>query len=292
MNQHPKNEIRIEMIKEIEDFHAGEDLQMQVWGGTEREVVPWDLMIALNYSGGAVFGAWDQSKLVGLAVSFMACHNGINCHYSHIVGLLPEYRKSSIGFELKLAQRNFVLSQRLSLIAWTFDPLESVNAHFNFGKLGVISSCYLLNHYGFSPEALNAGLPTDRLLVEWHLQAPHVLALVEGKRHGPERAVNEEKDLPYLVKLNKDGAPESRADSTSFLHNAYIIEIPMDIQKLKADDPALALSWRLSLRKAFMEAFANEYVVDNFFKPVDSKPGHYLLTKKPRVDSRLISPGT
>jgi len=60
----------------------------------------------------------------------------------------PSYRNHKLGFKLKLAQRERVLTPEVKHITWTFDPLQSLNAHLNFGKLGVISDTYKFNFYG------------------------------------------------------------------------------------------------------------------------------------------------
>ena len=57
---------------------------------------------------------------------------------------------------------------------WTFDPLEIKNAHLNIHKLGAIVRCYHVNFYGVSSSRLQGGLPTDRLVAEWHLDSPRV----------------------------------------------------------------------------------------------------------------------
>ena len=58
-------------------------------------------------------------------------------------------------------------SQGIDLITWTFDPLEARNAWLNFGKLGAVCNTYLRNVYGNLQDGLNAGLPSDRLQVDW-----------------------------------------------------------------------------------------------------------------------------
>lgn len=63
---------------------------------------------------------------------------------------------------------------------WTFDPLEIKNAHLNIHKLGAIVRCYHVNFYGVSSSRLQGGLPTDRLVAEWHLDAPRVKDILEG----------------------------------------------------------------------------------------------------------------
>ena len=55
---------------------------------------------------------------------------------------------------------------------WTFDPLEIKNAYLNIHKLGAIVRSYRVNFYGVSSSRLQGGLPTDRLVAEWHLDSP------------------------------------------------------------------------------------------------------------------------
>ena len=57
---------------------------------------------------------------------------------------------------------------------WTFDPLQALNAHLNFAKLGVTCDEYVRNLYGESTSALHRGTPTDRFVVEWHMREAHV----------------------------------------------------------------------------------------------------------------------
>ena len=61
--------------------------------------------------------------------------------WSHMAGVLPEYR-GGLGYRLKLAQRERALAQGYDLIEWTFDPLQAMNAHFNFAKLGGVVEEY------------------------------------------------------------------------------------------------------------------------------------------------------
>ena len=48
---------------------------------------------------------------------------------------------------------------------WTFDPLQALNAHLNFTRLGVVCDEYVRNLYGESTSALHRGTPTDRFVV-------------------------------------------------------------------------------------------------------------------------------
>ena len=42
------------------------------------------------------------------------------------------------GQALKLLQRERALAMDLDLIEWTYDPMQAMNAHLNFAKLGVV----------------------------------------------------------------------------------------------------------------------------------------------------------
>ena len=65
---------------------------------------------------------------------------------------------------------------------WTFDPLEIKNAFLNIHKLGAVVCSYRVNFYGVSSSRLQGGLPTDRLVAEWHLDSPRVVDILKGSR--------------------------------------------------------------------------------------------------------------
>ena len=58
-------------------------------------------------------------------------------------------------------------AEGIERIAWAFDPLQAGNAHFNLARLGATAGRYVENMYGLRTDALNAGVPTDRLIAEW-----------------------------------------------------------------------------------------------------------------------------
>src|SRR3970282_1162763 len=103
-------------------------------------------------------------------------------HCSHMLAVLPEYRDQKIGYRLKLAQREAVHEQAVRLITWTYDPLESRNANLNINRLGGIVRTYKRNHYGEMQDGLNAGLPSDRLLVEWWITSNRVKQRLSSER--------------------------------------------------------------------------------------------------------------
>jgi predicted GNAT superfamily acetyltransferase len=85
-----------------------------------------------------------------------------------------------------VAQRDDALARGISLIEWTFDPLQTKNAYFNICRLGAVVRRYLPNVYGATSSPLHAGLPTDRLVAEWHLASPRVVDILAGKELVPD----------------------------------------------------------------------------------------------------------
>ena len=91
------------------------------------------------------------------------------------------YRNLDLGRQLKLAQREQVMAQGIGLMTWTFDPLQSLNAHFNFNKLGVVADRYLPDFYGADAASFLHQTGTDRLWVTWWLAGePTPLVPVES----------------------------------------------------------------------------------------------------------------
>jgi predicted GNAT superfamily acetyltransferase len=91
------------------------------------------------------------------------------------------------------------------LVVWTFDPLETRNAHFNLNKLGAISRKYLPNLYGVTTSPLHYGLATDRLWVEWQLDSARVAAAIAG-------LANEPADAPGKIALPAELEEWKRTD--------------------------------------------------------------------------------
>src|ERR1041385_273163 len=159
--------IRIRDIDEVAEMRDVEELQKEVWGIPDLDVVPMTQLVAAKEAGGVLVGAFDRETLVGFVYGFPSYERGRLAHHSHMLAVKPEYRNCDLGRRLKLAQRDRVVEQGVELISWTFDPLQSLNAHFNFNKLGVIADRYLLDFYGADAASFLHQTGTDRLWVSW-----------------------------------------------------------------------------------------------------------------------------
>ena len=176
----------IRELTTIEDCRLVADLEKQVWGYTDNEdVVPPPVLIVSAKRGGILLGAFDEAGVMkGFVYSIPALKDGVLTQWSHMLGVTPDARDSGLGLTLKLAQRERSLAMGIELIEWTYDPLQALNAHLNFTKLGVVVEEYEENIYGVSSSPLHSGSPTDRFVAEWRLNAPHVVRRIEAKGLG------------------------------------------------------------------------------------------------------------
>ena len=110
----------------------------------------------------------------GFVYSMPAIKEGRPTQWSHMLGVTPDVRGAGLGARLKLAQREARARHGHRLIEWTYDPLQALNAHLNFAKLGVVVEEYEENIYGDSSSPLHRGTPTDRFVARVAHPTPHV----------------------------------------------------------------------------------------------------------------------
>jgi predicted GNAT superfamily acetyltransferase len=198
--------IRIAPLSALDEFQACVELQIDVWGYSETDVIPRRMFLLASRIGGQVLGAIDDSqggKLAGFAMALPGYRERRPYLHSHMLAVLPECRNHGLGRRLKLAQRDDALARGIELMEWTFDPLEIRNAHLNIARLGAICRRYQPDFYGPSSSPLQGGLPTDRLYAEWWLRSPRVERYVdersnEAETKSPTHAV-EAIVVPYAV---------------------------------------------------------------------------------------------
>jgi predicted GNAT superfamily acetyltransferase len=190
-------DIVVRKCERLDEFHRCVDLQREIWGEADLEVEPATLFVVATHTGGEVLGAFDGHRLVGFTLAVVGLQDGVPYLHSHMTGVHNEYRDRGVGRMLKLFQRTEALGRGIRLVQWTFDPLELRNAHFNLNRLGAICRKYCPNLYGVTTSPLHRGLPTDRLLVEWHLDSARVVAAIGDLARDPVEA-------PAVIELSAD----------------------------------------------------------------------------------------
>ncbi len=275
----------IRVLESPEEMVAVEELQRQVWPGSETEIVPAHLLIAAAHNGGLVLGAFEEGRLIGFVFGFPGLEflpDGPHPkHCSHMLGVLPSHRNSGVGFALKRAQWQMVRHQGISHITWTYDPLLSRNAYLNIAKLGAVCNTYLRSVYGDLRDGLNAGLPTDRFQVDWWILTRRVESRLSGRRRrilGLADFEQAQVQVLYRAAEGDDGwlhPPEQFAMPEGPL---ALAEIPSDFLALKATDLALARDWRFFSREVFESVFKAGYLVTDFIFDRASGRSWYVLT--------------
>ena len=266
------------VIREIEtdEMRAVEDLQVEIWGVSEREVLPSLALTPLKEVGGVLLGAFDVNVMVGFVFGFPGFEAGQPTLHSDMLAVKTEYRSLGLGYRLKLAQREYALARGLNRITWTFDPLQSRNAHLNFSKLGVLSNRYCPDYYGTTSSFLHQ-TGTDRLWVTWLLGSERVTTRVEKKQR-PTVSTNLD-NAQVLLEQDAYQEPVTAAEvpSASFA----VIEIPSDINTVIVNDIQLARRWRNATREAFTNAIKLGYMVEEFYglERRERETGVYLLKK-------------
>jgi predicted GNAT superfamily acetyltransferase len=189
-----KPAVTIRDLQGFEDLKQVEEVEREVWGLSDLDTTPLTLAIATKEAGSIWVGAFEGARLVGFAFGFLGTEQGQLIVHSHMLAVREPYRNSRLGYKLKLAQRERALALRINdgrdtdvrisdvrindirihEMTWTFDPLQSRNAHLNFAKLGVVSESYKIDFYGPETSSVLHRNGTDRLWVTWPLASRRV----------------------------------------------------------------------------------------------------------------------
>jgi predicted GNAT superfamily acetyltransferase len=288
----------------IEDFQQVVALEKAIWGYTDQgDLVTVPVFIFTVHRGAVLIGAFDPStpsapsgssdpsslragtetppgpaKMAGFAYAVVGMKAGRPMLWSHMTGVLPEHR-GGLGYRLKLAQRERALAQGYDLIEWTFDPLQAMNAHFNFAKLGGVVEEYAVNFYGESTSALHRGTPTDRVVLSWRIGEPHVVRRLEQPTALRARS-HDVTEAPVVNTTVMDGEwRKTRKIDLTIRERRLWIEIPTGFTEMQQHAPERALAWRLDVRQMFEEYLAKGYRAVDFVLQREAGFGRYLLAK-------------
>lgn len=205
------------------EFRLAEALQYAVWG-VDDIADPADLMMVIQAEGGLAAGAFEGADLIGYVFAFPTIFPGVQ--HSHRLAVLGSARGQGLGARLKWYQRDWCLARGITHVRWTFDPLRAANARLNIGVLGAQVSTYYPDYYG-AMEGINKGVPSDRLLADWHLDTV--------------------------------GTAVSPANTAGLR-----LPIPADFGALMAQDMPAAIAERLRLRAELMTLFSKGYAITGF----------------------------
>ena len=278
-----------DLIKEVAGVEA------DTWGMKPGETVPDHVLTAIAREGGLLLGAYDDEQLIGFTLGWLGTvtiEEGRPATdqlklVSHMTGVISGYRDRRIGYQLKLAQRDWALKRDLDLITWTYDPLESRNAYLNLHLLGCICQTYFRDYYGEMSDEMNQGIPSDRFRVDWWIRSRHVEGRLENitdQGEGskvPKAVIPPDGQILNAADFGSRSMPTPSEKPDHPLESRILIEIPADMQNIRQQDHHLALAWRLHTRSLFEEAFSGGYqVIDLIYIRGDQPRSYYLLEKE------------
>ena len=277
-------------LTSLAEFARVVELEREIWGPNYDEVVPVPILAVTVLRGGVLIGAFDDprgphdrnERMVGFVYSLPGIKHGKPTQWSHMLGVINEFRNSGVGYRLKMLQRDRACDMGLDLIEWTYDPMQALNAHLNFTKLGVTVSDYEVNVYGESSSPLHAGNPTDRFVAEWWIRG--------ANRTG--RGVNVEPGIgAEAVAVNRIDRSHRWPTCVDVVLDADAgalrVDIPMNFGEMLTTAPDVALDWRMKTRHIFTTYFGRGFKAVDFRLDRAAASGAYLLTHH---DSRIQNP--
>jgi predicted GNAT superfamily acetyltransferase len=291
----------VNTLEEIEQFRTLEHL---VWGEPPESVIPAHVIITTIHNGGGLLAAYaddgppETGGMVGIAYWWPgldrpttagdqgpqrvgdtgAPASGLQLKMcSHMAGVLPAWRRTGLGLQLKLAQREAILRQGMTeWVTWTYDPLIRTNGAFNIHRLGAICNTYHVNLYGEMPSGINAGVPSDRCQVDWWLRSERVEERAAGNSWRRHTHIPQEAQVLYAPP-NAAGLATPPAALPDLDGNPLALPLPEDIYVIRSADKPLGLAWRLWMREALLGSFGAGYLLADCLRGEDGVWRYLLL---------------
>jgi predicted GNAT superfamily acetyltransferase len=263
-------------LTSLTDFARVVELEQEIWGPGYTEPVPVPILVTTVKRGGILIGAFQNDRMIGFVYSHPGLKAGRPMEWSHMAGVVDGLRDAGVGHRLKLLQRERALAMGLDLIEWTFDPMQAMNAHFNFAKLGVVVEEYEENAYGDSQSPLHRGTPTDRFVAEWNIAGTRVAG-----RLAVSAPVEIDRGVPRANRIVPAGEWTECGDIDLAIDTDRLaVEIPMGFTEMLADAPRLALAWRMDTRRIFTTYFGRGFRAIEFVLDRAAQRGTYLLERE------------
>ena len=222
------------------------------------------LLGALVGNGGSVVGVLDAAeRIVAFAYGFCGTDGRGFYHYSQSAVVAAEQQGRGLGRMLKQAQRGVALEHGMTHMRWTYDPIQTRNAHFNLDVLGARGRWFYPDLYG------EPG--TDRVVVEWDLRGgAHAVPPVEP--NVAEAAQPAEPDAAEAEPA--EGEPAEGEPAEGELTEAewgvprgkgerMWLALPSDFASLAATRPDTADQVRRDVRSAFTDLLGKGLVAES-----------------------------
>jgi predicted GNAT superfamily acetyltransferase len=258
--------IAIRPLQTIRDIRSAVSLQETVLG--KRAPAIWQLshLSHVQHSGGLLLGAFGSSpqptdSLDGILIDLLSEIDGYPARRTVAWGVCPTKRNRGIGTRLRIIERRTLQKDRIDLVYWDADPLNSLELHIALNKLGGI----LIGHSCHTGEDIRdshaSGWVTDYARCEWWIDAPRVISVLDQGQVLPHHHISLHK-MEMLTKTailpsGMRGIIECVQQPTA---EHVLAEIPENIDNLQAGDPDAAIQWRLQSRGFMAQLFQLGYL--------------------------------
>ena len=284
----PASTYAIRPLRTPDEYGAAVQLQRDTWGPDFSEIVPLAILKVAQILGGVVSGAFaEDGSLDGFVFGMTGERDGKLVHWSDMLAVRPGARDSGLGTHLKRHQRSEVMARGVSIMHWTFDPLQARNAHLNVNRLGAVMRDYAADLYGESDSPLHRGIGTDRLVATWELDSPRVerrlgrfretaeygsasggapiqaLSSIEGEGGLPRPSTGLSEETLSRIARESPGGPVS-------------VEIPTHLTAIMEASMELAREWRRATRAVLSPLVDSGFEVTGFVRGTPTC--RYLLT--------------
>jgi chorismate synthase len=261
---HDVSGLEVRSLSSHGDYEQAVELQRITWGASFRDIVPAAILKVTQRIGGVTAGAFGpDGTLYGFVYGLTGYYDSRMVHWSHMLGVRPEWRDHGIGTRLKEFQRELLQQAGIDWIYWTFDPLVARNAHLNFNRLGVQVREYVPDMYGDTGSELHA-FGTDRFVVAWPVNGPgpgdRLALFADGQLEA----------APVLNRLRGEGLNKALAPERNAV---VLVEVPEDIEQLTI---AEARAWRDATRRSITSAMKAGYQVEGFLRDRDDRCLYFL----------------
>ncbi len=247
------------------------DMLVEIWGLDDRERIPVHEPVTVASIGGLFLGLTLDEKPAGFMYVLPArlAEFGFH-HHSNFMGFVEKFRNLGLAMEAKRAHAILARREAVNLVTWTFDPFQAPNASLNFRKLGGICRTYREDAYGGFGGTFNAGLPTDRFLVEWHIDSERVKKRLSGEIFSADDLAGKYKDVRELDNFNK-------------VPNEDVVKvcIPESLNRQAAQDLDRARGIQLEFRRSIRLLFGHGFTVTEFISLAGSsgRSNFYILER-------------
>ncbi|MBN1859655.1 hypothetical protein JW848_10715 [Candidatus Bipolaricaulota bacterium] len=255
-----------------------------VTGSTERELIPAHVLVALHRAGATILGAMNDAdpnpQLLGCLVDIVSLSEHVPSRLTLFCGVVPSRRNEGVGYHLRLEERRLLLKRDVAVVRWAVDPLSGAEMRFSLNKLGAIGVRYERDLYGMLENRADRGMATDRIVMEWWLDAPRVCGLVD-RRRAPHHFRLGLDSMELVTKTRLDNAGNRRlvGPIREPRGDVVMVEVPESMETL---EDSVRREWRLGLRDALETLFDEHFLLSGFVH--ETGRSFHLLERRSRAE--------